>query len=61
MFIILEETTDPIAKPLVWVSKWVDYCDKYGFGYELSDNCVGIMFNDCTHIVLLANLRYLVY
>ncbi|VVC45273.1 Protein kinase, ATP binding site,Protein kinase domain,Serine/threonine-protein kinase, active site,POLO [Cinara cedri] len=53
----MEETTDPVAKPLVWVSKWVDYSDKYGFGYELSDGCVGIMFNDCTQIVLLANLR----
>ncbi|XP_025193335.1 serine/threonine-protein kinase polo-like isoform X2 [Melanaphis sacchari] len=53
----MEETTDPVAQPLIWVSKWVDYSDKYGFGYELSDDCVGVMFNDFTRIVLLANLK----
>ncbi|XP_050442073.1 serine/threonine-protein kinase PLK1-like [Adelges cooleyi] len=53
----MEENTDPAAKPLIWVSKWVDYSDKYGFGYELSDDCVGVMFNDFTRIVLLANFK----
>lgn len=53
----MEENTDPAAQPLIWVSKWVDYSDKYGFGYELSDDCVGVMFNDFTRIVLLANLK----
>lgn len=55
---ILEENTDPAAQPLIWVSKWVDYSDKYGFGYELSDDCVGVMFNDFTRIILLANFKY---
>lgn len=54
---ILEENTDPAAQPLIWISKWVDYSDKYGFGYELSDDCVGVMFNDFTRIVLLANKK----
>jgi len=54
--IILEETTDPSSQPLIWVTKWVDYSDKYGFGYELSDGCVGVMFNDLSQMVLLANL-----
>lgn len=53
----MEETTDPVAQPLICVSKWVDYSDKYGFGYELSDDSVGVMFNDFTRIVLLANLK----
>ncbi|XP_050528364.1 serine/threonine-protein kinase polo-like [Daktulosphaira vitifoliae] len=53
----MEENTDPAAKPMIWVSKWVDYSDKYGFGYELSDDCVGVMFNDFTRIVLLANFK----
>ncbi|VVC32226.1 Protein kinase, ATP binding site,Protein kinase domain,Serine/threonine-protein kinase, active site,POLO [Cinara cedri] len=53
----MEENTDPAAQPLIWVSKWVDYSDKYGFGYELSDDCVGVMFNDFTRIVLLANFK----
>jgi len=56
-FKILEETTDPAAQPLVWISKWVDYSEKYGFGYELSDNCVGVMFNDLTRIIVLSNLK----
>ncbi|XP_054271018.1 serine/threonine-protein kinase polo [Macrosteles quadrilineatus] len=51
----LEELTDPAAQPFVWISKWVDYSDKYGFGYQLCDDGVGVMFNDQTRIVLLPN------
>lgn len=46
---------DPAAQPLIWVSKWVDYSDKYGFGYQLCDDSVGVMFNDTTKLILLAN------
>lgn len=49
--------TDPAAQPVVWVSKWVDYSDKYGFGYQLCDDGCGVMFNDNSRIVLLANQR----
>ncbi|XP_066144079.1 serine/threonine-protein kinase polo [Euwallacea fornicatus] len=49
------EMTDPDAQPTIWVSKWVDYSDKYGFGYELSDESVGVMFNDSTRLIMLAN------
>lgn len=49
--------TDPAAQPFVWVSKWVDYSDKYGFGYQLCDEGCGVMFNDYSRIVLLANQR----
>lgn len=52
----LEELTDPAAQPFVWISKWVDYSDKYGFGYQLCDDGVGVMFNDQTRIVLLPNM-----
>ena len=31
---------------LVWVSKWVDYSDKYGFGCQLSDDTITMIFND---------------
>uniref|UniRef100_A0A1B6FL54 polo kinase n=3 Tax=Cuerna arida TaxID=1464854 RepID=A0A1B6FL54_9HEMI len=51
----LEELTDPAAQPFVWISKWVDYSDKYGFGYQLCDDSVGVMFNDQTRILLLPN------
>ncbi|GIQ92319.1 hypothetical protein KIPB_016014, partial [Kipferlia bialata] len=25
---------------------WVDYTNKYGFGYQLSDGTIGVVFND---------------
>jgi len=52
----------PEAVPIFWVSKWVDYSDKYGLGYQLSDNSVGVLFNDQTRLLLLAdgdNLEYI--
>lgn len=50
-----DELTDPNSQPFVWVSKWVDYSDKYGFGYQLSDDSIGVMFNDSTRLVMLTN------
>ncbi|XP_055306328.1 serine/threonine-protein kinase polo [Sitodiplosis mosellana] len=50
-----DENTDPAAAPLFWVSKWVDYTDKYGFGYQLCDEGMGVMFNDTTKLIMLAN------
>nr|CAI5817145.1 unnamed protein product [Callosobruchus analis] len=49
------EMTDPASQPLIWVSKWVDYSDKYGFGYQLCDEGVGVMFNDTTKLIMLPN------
>lgn len=49
------EDCDPAAQPLIWVSKWVDYSDKYGFGFQLIDGSWGVFFNDTTKIVMLAN------
>lgn len=53
--VFLDEMTDPAAQPMIWVSKWVDYSDKYGFGYQLSDEGVGVMFNDTTKLIMLPN------
>lgn len=50
-----DEMSDPAAQPLFWVSKWVDYSDKYGFGYQLCDESMGVMFNDTTKLILLPN------
>ncbi|WAR01981.1 PLK1-like protein [Mya arenaria] len=50
-----EEAEDPAGIPIYWVSKWVDYSDKYGLGYQLSDNSVGVLFNDSTRLILLSN------
>ncbi|KAH8108768.1 Pkinase-domain-containing protein [Phellopilus nigrolimitatus] len=40
----------PDAK--VFIVSWVDYCNKYGMGYALTDGSVGVHFNDSTSIVL---------
>lgn len=56
-----EEAEDPKSQPLVWVSKWVDYSDKYGFGYSLNDDSIGVVFNDLTKLVLLADGRSIHY
>jgi hypothetical protein len=39
-------------QPILWVSKWVDYSSKYGFGYQLSDGGSGVLFRDGTHMAL---------
>ena len=39
------------ALPVPFVSKWIDYSNKYGFGYQLSDKTLGILFNDASSIV----------
>ena len=50
-----DEAEDPAAVPFLWFSKWVDYSDKYGLGYQLCDDSIGIIFNDSTKLLLLAN------
>ena len=47
-----DEAEDPACMPIFWVSKWVDYSDKYGLGYQLCDNSVGVLFNDCSRLLL---------
>jgi hypothetical protein len=42
----------PGALPELWVTKWVDYSSKYGVGYILSDESIGVYFNDSTKIIL---------
>ena len=29
-----------------YVKKWIDYSNKFGFGYQLNDNSIGVIFND---------------
>lgn len=57
-----DDAEDPCAIPMIWISKWVDYSDKYGLGYQLNDNSVGVYFNDTTKLSLLAdgdNIQYI--
>ncbi|CAP28863.2 Protein CBR-PLK-1 [Caenorhabditis briggsae] len=48
----LDGYQSPECLPIFWISKWVDYSDKYGIGYQLCDNSVGVLFNDNSRIML---------
>jgi len=39
----------------------VDYSDKYGLGYNLSDGSVGVLFNDATRLIMNENEKYACY
>ncbi|OMJ78588.1 hypothetical protein SteCoe_21568 [Stentor coeruleus] len=39
----------------IWVEKWIDYSEKYGLGYKLSNGIVGAHFNDLSKIIYLFN------
>ncbi|XP_064091396.1 serine/threonine-protein kinase PLK1-like [Macrobrachium nipponense] len=57
-----DECEDPAAVPMIWVSRWVDYSDKYGLGYQLCDDSIGVLFNDFSKLLLLAdgdNIHYI--
>ena len=43
------------------VTKWVDYSNKYGFGFQLSNNSVGILFNDNTRMMLAEDSTYVTH
>ena len=43
----------PGCTPALYVDKWVDYSNKYGLGYLLSDGRVGVYFNDASKAVTL--------
>ncbi|KAK2900819.1 hypothetical protein Q8A67_008934 [Cirrhinus molitorella] len=49
------------TKPFIWVTKWVDYSNKYGFGYQLSNHNVGVLFNEGTHLSLCDQRRTVRY
>jgi hypothetical protein len=47
-----DDAEDPACNPIFWISKWVDYSDKYGLGYQLCDGSVGVLFNDSSRLLL---------
>ena len=47
-----DECVDPKSQSMTWVSKWVDYSDKYGFGYSLNEDSIRVVFNDFTKLLL---------
>ena len=44
--------------PKVFIVSWVDYCNKYGMGYALTDGSVGVYFNDSTTMILAPDKQY---
>ncbi|XP_048353396.1 serine/threonine-protein kinase PLK2-like [Sphaerodactylus townsendi] len=47
--------------PVWMVTKWVDYSNKYGFGYLLSDRSTGVLLADGTHIALCPRRQHVGY
>ncbi|KAM4706809.1 inactive serine/threonine-protein kinase PLK5 [Discoglossus pictus] len=52
---------DHVTCPILWVTKWVDYSNKYGFGYQLSDSCTGVLLSGGSHIALSPHLGKVCY
>lgn len=48
---------EQLSTSFQWVTKWVDYSNKYGFGYQLSDHTVGVLFNNGAHMSLLPDKK----
>ncbi|TIC32170.1 Pkinase-domain-containing protein [Wallemia mellicola] len=46
------KTIDVESASKVFIVSWLDYCNKYGMGYALTDGTVGVYFNDSTSMVL---------
>ncbi|KAL6299201.1 kinase-like domain-containing protein [Sparassis latifolia] len=50
-----------LPDPKVFIVSWVDYCNKYGMGYALTDGSVGVHFNDSTTVVLSPDKHHFDY
>lgn len=40
---------------------WIDFSNRYGFAYQMSNGCVGVLFNDMSIVVLSPNQKYVDY
>ncbi|XP_051164386.1 serine/threonine-protein kinase PLK1-like [Leptopilina boulardi] len=45
----------------LFVIKWIDYSNKYGLGFQLSDKSVGVLFNDSTKMSYTPDRRRVEY
>ncbi|KAJ3171979.1 Cell cycle serine/threonine-protein kinase cdc5/MSD2 [Geranomyces variabilis] len=50
-----------LSPPRVFISKWIDYSNKYGVGYHLRGGSVGVYFNDSTSLILAADKHHCEY
>ncbi|KAJ3098775.1 Cell cycle serine/threonine-protein kinase cdc5/MSD2 [Phlyctochytrium planicorne] len=57
---MLKEVTNQRNLP-VFITKWIDYSNKYGLGYQLHDGTVGVYFNDSSSILMSSEKRSLEY
>ena len=56
--LLADANPSPVPNPRpLWVTKWVDYSNKYGFGFQLADKSVGVLFNDSTRMLLAPDGR----
>ena len=46
-----EKEKEKLKEVDIFITKWVDYSSKYGIGYLLSNNLIGVYFNDCTKLI----------
>jgi len=60
--LLFRDPSDDVDMPeeRVFIASWVDYCNKYGMGYALTDGSVGVHFNDSTTLVLAADKQCVV-
>ncbi|KAJ3207360.1 Cell cycle serine/threonine-protein kinase cdc5/MSD2 [Dinochytrium kinnereticum] len=42
----------------IFITKWIDYSNKYGLGYQLRDGTIGVYFNDSTSILMPADNKH---
>uniref|UniRef100_A0A0N5BIY5 polo kinase n=1 Tax=Strongyloides papillosus TaxID=174720 RepID=A0A0N5BIY5_STREA len=50
------------SRPKHFVSRWIDFNEKYGLGYQLSDSSVGVLFKDNSRLVVdrtMKNYQYI--
>ncbi|XP_059146035.1 serine/threonine-protein kinase PLK1-like [Physella acuta] len=58
---VAKGTLAPVNAEITWVTKWVDYSNKYGFGFQLSSDALGVLFNDTSRIIMAPDGRAIQY
>ncbi|KAH6908421.1 hypothetical protein BKA70DRAFT_1427019 [Coprinopsis sp. MPI-PUGE-AT-0042] len=49
---------EDVPEERVFIVSWVDYCNKYGLGYALTDGSVSVHFNGTSSLVLSADKEH---
>ena len=52
---------EELKAPEIYITKFIDYSNKYGLGYILSNGFYGVYFNDNTKIILNPNTNMFYY